>query len=486
MSPYDALVTARATGNRRSTARRRIPVVALIAIVAVGMGFLAAAYSLPIDDFWLTLASGKALLNGAPIDRALDFTWTPMRPDALNPQWGAQLIFALPGSVGGALAINSVLISVGLLTTAVRTTRAASGGAVAVALLLVVAAIAPHLLARAQSFSIALLPIALLLLGRYRGRPWLPLAYGLVMLIWANTHGAFVIGQIAAVTAVVAAIVHRRDGMVLTTTAVIAFVSPLANPAGFGLIAYAYGQPGLELIREISVEWQPAWPWIPLTWLFWFQAALFVVFRVVRRGGAPLDELLLGIGLLILGATSLRQIPWFCLATAPMLAADLSAFTGERLATLPRWLAGRSARIGLVSAAVAAVLVQPIRPVVPQAVGRVTPDAPVGMVDRLGQRLEGDAVRVLNEQVWGGYVDYALGGRVETAMDGRIEIRDRSTWASYFALMRGEPGVAEELASNGVQWALLAPDRETLIGQLTDAGWTTVDIDSQAILLSAP
>jgi hypothetical protein len=463
----------------------------LIVVVALAIGFLATAASLPIDDFWLTLASGEAILNGAPLDRAIDFTWTPMVDAALNPQWGAQLVFALPGSIGGALAINSALIAIGLLTTAYRTARVAQGAATAIALLLVVAAIGPHLLARAQSFSIALLPIALLLLARYRSRSWLPLAYGAVMLIWANTHGAFVIGQVAALSALVSALVHRNDRIVLATTGVVALVVPVLNPSGLGLLGYAYGQPGLELIRQISVEWQPAWPWIPLTWLFWVQAVLFVTFRIARRGGAPFDDLLLGTGLLLLAATSLRQIPWFCLATAPMLANDLSIFAGgrlgDRLGVLPRWLTGRSARIVLSTAAAVAVLVQPIRPVLPQGIGRVTPDAPVALVDDLGQRTaEDEVVRVLNEQVWGGYLDYALGGHVETAMDGRIEIRDRATWSRYFSLMRGEDDPPAELASNDVRWALLAPGREGLIRALNDAGWTTVGRDAQGILLSAP
>lgn len=492
MNAYDARVTARSTDGRRSTARRpRLPILTLIAVAALSIGFVATAYSLPIDDFWLTLASGAALLDGAPIDRALDFTWTPMLDGALNPQWGAQLIFAAPDSVGGALAINAALIAIGLLTTVQRTARRATGSAVAIAMLLVVAAIAPHLLARAQSFSIALMPVALLLLARYRNPAWLPVAYGLVMVVWANTHGAFVIGQIAVLAALVAAMVGRTNRVVLATTAVVALLAPLANPSGLELFGYAYGQPGLELIRQISVEWQPAWPWIPLTWLFWAQAGLFVAFRISRRGGAPLDEILLGAALLVLAATSLRQIPWFCLATAPILAEDISTFAGgrlgERLGSMPGWCTGRKARVALLSAAAVAVLIQPIRPLAPQAVARVTPDAPVALVDRLAGELDDSgSARVLNEQVWGGYLAYALGDRIETAMDGRIEIRDRSTWASYFSLMRGEGNAVGELAANDVDWALLALDRETLVRQLTDSGWTTVDRDAQGVLLSAP
>ncbi len=72
--------------------RRRAPIASLVAIVAIGMGFVMAALSLPIDDFWLTIASGRAIAAGADLTRAVDFSWTAQVPDALNPQWGAQIL----------------------------------------------------------------------------------------------------------------------------------------------------------------------------------------------------------------------------------------------------------------------------------------------------------------------------------------------------------------------------------------------------------
>jgi hypothetical protein len=483
VNPYDAGVTWR-------PAEPRLPIVGLIGLAALGIGFLAAAYSLPIDDFWLTLASGRAILDGAPFGQAVDFTWTPMVEGALNPQWAAQLILALPGFTGGALAINAALIGIGLLATTARATSRVSGFGVAAAMLLVTAAVAPHLLARAQSFSIALLPVALLLLERFRSRLWLPPAYALLMLVWANVHGAFVVGQVAAGAALVAALIERRRVGVLTATAVAALVAPVANPAGIELLAYAYAQPGLDLIRQISVEWQPAFPWIPLTWLFWVQAVVLVAFRFAQRGKAPLTDMILAAGLLVLAIASLRQIPWFCLATAPMLAADLSTLAGgrlDRLTRVPAWLSGNAGQRTLIIAALVAVAIQPLRPLLPQPIGRVTPDAPVSLAAKLETDLsDGSPHRILNEQVWGGYLVYELDGRIETAMDGRIEIRDRATWSNYFSLMRGEDDPAATLAAADVSWAVLARDRATLVDKLSSAGWRTVANSPQGVLMAAP
>jgi hypothetical protein len=136
---------------------------------------------------------------------------------------------------------------------------------------------------------------------------------------------------------------------------------------------------------------------------------------------------------------------------------------------------------------VVVAILQPLRPILPESIGRVTLNEPVEVTDRLAEALPaGTRARVLNEQVWGGYLSYRLGDRIETAMDGRLEIRDRATWARYFDLMHGEGDPAAELTSNGVGWAILSPDRAALLGDLTEAGWVTELETPDAVLLRQP
>ena len=466
---------------------------------ALGLGVLLAGLSLPIDDFWLSLASARAILDGADPGHAIPLTWVPTLPGAINPQWGAQLVFGLAGTAWGALVVNGLAIAVGLIVTAARTRARAGAAATAIAMLLMLGALAPHLLARAQSFSIALVPLALLLLERRPSPRWLPIAYGLLLAVWANLHGAFVIGQVAALALFVGELARWRMGRgqafpaVMGPTALAALVAPLLNPAGIGLLAYAYGQPGLDVVRSISVEWQPAWPWIPVAAFFWAYLALLVAGRVVRRGGVELGEGLLLLGLALFAAYSLRQIPWLLLASAPLLASDIEALfsASPRLASavgrVTGPLADHRARVALAVGLVLVVVLQPLRPALPESIGRVTLNEPVEVADRLAEVLPpGEPARVLNEQVWGGYLLYRLGDRIETAMDGRLEIRDRATWAWYFDLMHGEGDPAAELALNGVGWAVLSPERDALLAALLSAGWTIELQAADQVLLHRP
>ena len=463
---------------------------------ALGLGFVLAAFSLPIDDFWLSLASARAIAGGADPGHAISLTWIPTIPGAINPQWGAQLVLGAVGTTWGALAVNGLLIAIGLVVTAIRTRRRAGVAATAVAMLLMMGALAPHLLGRAQSFSIALLPVALLVLERRPPSRWLPLGNGILLAIWANLHGAFVVGQLAVLAAFAGELFRWRAGTrpahlgVIGLTLVIALIAPLLNPAGVGLLAYAYGQPGLDVVRSISVEWKPAWPWIPVAAIFWVYLASLVVGRVARRGGLQLGEGLLVIGLGLFAAYSIRQIPWFLLATAPLLAQDLDALfvarpgVGSAVGRVVGPLGDRRVATLLAVAVVAVVVLQPIRPALPESIGRVTSNEPVEIADRLVEVLPaGGREAILNEQVWGGYLSYRLGGRVQTAMDGRLEIRDRATWVWYFGLMHGDADPAAELATREVRWAALSPERGPLISKLLAAGWQIELEEPDGILL---
>ncbi|MBA2264357.1 MAG: hypothetical protein H0W10_06830 [Chloroflexi bacterium] len=142
----------------------------------------------------------------------------------------------------------------------------------------------------------------------------------------------------------------------------------------------------------------------------------------------------------------------------------------------------------LIGLTILAVLVQLIRPALPQAFGRLTPDEPIALVDRLAAELPADGccARVLNEQVWGGYLAYRLSDRVRTAMDGRLEIRSGETWSEYFDLLHGEGDPARQLGEAGVEWALVGADRNQLLAALDAAGWQVVERSPHGVLLRAP
>ena len=472
---------------------RRASIASLVAIVALAVGFVLTAFSLPIDDFWLSIASGRAIVAGADPGRAIDVNWLPLVPNALNSQWGAQLVLGALGSLELALVVNAILIGATLVLTAIRTSSRASAEATAVAMLLVLAALAPHLLARVQSFSLFFFALTLLLLERWARSPFLPPAFAGLAVVWANVHGGFVIGLLAVACAFIGSLADWRGrSRLLGVTLALGAIAPLVNPVGLELVGYVVNQPASDVVRAISVEWQPAWPWIPVATPFWLLLALVVIGRMVRRPGISLGEGVLLTALAALAISGIRHLPWFILASTSVIASDIEAALSrstvlrEGLGSIGSRLRRRGA-VAVAILALAAVLLQLLRPSLPQGVARLTPDEPAALVDRIDAELAGRCcVRILNEQVWGGYLAYRLGDRVETAMDGRLEIRSRDTWIQYFDLLHGEGNPAASLADEDVAWALVRPDRRELLRSLTASGWQIVEQSVTGVLLEAP
>jgi hypothetical protein len=151
---------------------------------------------------------------------------------------------------------------------------------------------------------------------------------------------------------------------------------------------------------------------------------------------------------------------------------------------VPARLSGRRLWTTLTVLGAVVLAFQVARPSLPDAVARLTPDEPAAAVDQLTERIE-PGERILNEQVWGGYLAYRLWPQLETAMDGRLEIRSRSEWAAYFDLMHGQDEPASTLDALGVEWALVGAERTVLRSALERAGWTVMH-DGYGILMKAP
>lgn len=465
-------------------------VVLVSAVALLAMSVMTLGFARPIDDFWLALASGRALLSGqADAFQALPFTFTPSVEDALNPQWGAQVVFAALGGPGPALALHALLVSVGLAVTAMRVRRRASASVTVVTLLLVLGVLSPHLDARPQSFSVLLLPVCFWLLETHGRRPWLPVAYFLVIAIWANLHGAFVVGQLAALGSAAWAVTRGRSRATvpLIVTAVAASVAPLVNPVGIRLLRYAYGLGDNPVIQRLSTEWQPSWVLTPISLIFWGFLALALGLRWRGRARVSGVELLWSGSLLVLAVLMVRAIPWAVLAAAPVLAADIDALRARHAALSDALTspgverAGRLAKVAIAALGVLIVF-QLARPAL--ADPRLYDGMPVALVDRMHAELpQGVEHRVINSQRWGGYLKWRLGERVLTFVDGRLEVPKAGTWDWYLRLTAGHAAAVQEAEARGARWALVSAAEDALVATLRERGWTVVAEDRMGTLL---
>jgi len=145
------------------------------------------------------LAVGRTILASGQIPRADIFSHTMSGQPLAPHEWLAQVLFALANQVLGLSGVT--LLTALVLAAAFRLVYAEArrrSGLPLLSLLITLlglAAASIHFLARPHIFTILFVTLWLTLLERMReGRPLSPFWLGLVMLVWANLHGAFIAG----------------------------------------------------------------------------------------------------------------------------------------------------------------------------------------------------------------------------------------------------------------------------------------------------
>ncbi len=468
------------------TERRRAWEIVALAVALVG----AAAWFMPEisgDDLWWLLAAGREIVLGASIPTVDSFSYTFAGRPWMNHEWLWALVFWLLYRVHPDLvawANFAVLLAIFGLVYGVA--RRESGSPPAAALATWAAAATAHWFLDIRPHLFTLGFVALLLLTRrYRWAPWL---WPLLMLIWVNLHGGFLLGLgILGVIALIDTfdltleakrlVLLRRPwlGLVLACAAV------LVNPWGWRIVLYplAYLE-GDSIFRGIS-EWLPPPPgWDPRTYqgrFFWLALGglLGVPLAILR---ARVVFVLWGITL-FLAATSRRFIPLFAVVAAPMVAMALGwlfARLGRRTARLRVALAGVGLALALFSWRDVRMLPRPLDR---WTLGALEPRAGLAYLRALGPPR-----RPFHDFNWGGFITFHA-PEIPLFIDGRANtLYDAEIAADYLRLDEVQEGFREVLELRQVD-AVFVESYHPLIRALrqTAPGWRLVYRDAIAAIL---
>jgi hypothetical protein len=410
----------------------------VVVLGAIGVMELA---QLPVAvDLAYHIKAGELIVGERALLRTDVFAWTTAGGPWLDQNWGAQVVVYGIWRLGGfpLVTVANALCTVaawGLVAAACRT-RTASLRLVAGSILAGYLAAAAAFSARPQMFSLLLFAAELYLLEAARTRPRVALAIPLLMPLWANLHGAFIVG-LGLLAIELAVALWRRDRptaarYVLVTAASIAGL--LVNPWGARVLGYAVSFPANPVVTGIVSEWGPATLRQPtgITIL----AAIGVLVVALVRAPAPerATEQLLRMALLAaLALWTIRAGAWFGLAL-PVALCGLGRERPPRPAGSDR---GAPLVSGLVLTALAVALAVATPPV-GRALLPFRPElgaAPVAAADWLAANPQPG--RMFNFQPWGSYLEFRLGPRVQVGFDSRIELPPTDRWSRYRAVTAG-------------------------------------------------
>lgn len=446
---------------------------ALLAIAIPAVGGLAIKMS--TVDLAYHLRLGEQILHGT-FPRVDSFTFSASGLPWVDQQWGAQALMALahrPDGWNSLLLAKSALIALtfvfvfGACRSAGASVRAAAGLTVAGYLVS-----AQNLGMRPQLFAAPLFAAVLWISAGRREHPARQWAIPLLVVIWCNVHGSFVLGPVLVGLDWLEDLRTRSpDARRTFLIGALSVAATVVNPFGWRVWAYAVEITTNPTITRFASEWKPT-TIETFTGVTLFLSVAGVVVFFSRRSGPVPWTTLLRLGLFFaLALPAIRGALWWGLAVPPALAGCMA----PRAASVGNDRRGSPMLNRIVVATVllgVAVTLPWWRSAGPPGTSPpLLTDAPDDLVAAAAvSTAPGDHVWV--DQVWGSWFEYRLPDRL-TLVDSRIELFPQRVWTDYLDAATGREGWQDILDRWQVDVAVLSTRQsaELLERIARDAGW---------------
>jgi hypothetical protein len=448
-------------------------------------------------DLGRHITIGNYIIESLTIPRTDIFSHT-MTGQTLTPhEWLAQVLLALAHRNLGlpGVVLLTALIIASTFTIVFYESQARSKSPVISLGITILAAAASslHWLARPHVFTFIFLAIWSLLLERVRRGKHVPLwAFGLLMLVWANTHGAFIAGFVtwgaylggelfeAWKTRQWSSNRLKSWGMI----GLISLAATLLNPAGIHLWGTSIGFVSNHYLVSHTQEYLPPDFHNPGTWPFLLLIAFSIWMLGSKKQPLPVAHSLLLTGWMILGLYSARNIPLFAIIAAPIMsetAADNLANSRwktieDNLLKTDQSLRGATWIIIGILGAVLLMSTPAMR-----AYNRF--DASVFPVEALNW-LEQHPQRgnVFNYFPWGGYLLYRQWPETLVFIDGQTDFYGESLTREYEQVISAAQSWKAIMNKYQIEWAII-PSTSNLTNALSENNWEILYQDETATIL---
>jgi len=459
-------------------------------------------------DLGRHLTVGQHILQTGRIPTADLFSHTMSGEDLTPHEWLSEVIFASAYRVlglDGVVLVSAVVLALTFwLTYRAAVRRSGLGLAALMLTLLAAAASSLHWLARPHLFTLLLVVVwtdGLEKLARGERIAWW--RQPLIMLVWANLHGAFVFGFVIwlAYAADWAWRVWRTQpgqerpehGRRLAVVAALSLAATLVNPVGLKLWATSVGYVGNAYLVGHTAEYLSPDFHNVSTWPFLLM--MLASPWIMAAGRRPLNarSLLLLLGWTGLGLYSVRHVAVYAVIAAPILAEALANALREnaagggwlrREAGLQAVEAGLRGRVWpaacvLVGAVLMALGVQ-LTPV-PGGNTFSTRVFPVQAVDWAVANAPGH--RVFNYFPWGGYLLFRAWPEMTVFIDGQTDFYGESLTREYESVITLADGWEQVLTRYAVDWVIMPADSPLVSALRQTPGWAVAYEDGTAVIL---
>jgi hypothetical protein len=462
-------------------------------------------------DLGRHLTLGKVILTTGKIPTADIFSQT-MPGEPLSPhEWFAEVIFRLFYDwlgLNGVVLITALILGAMFWLITYRVYQASLSTPVTILLVVIgLAGSRIHWLARPHIFTYLFLFLWLELIHSRIRFGWKLVLSTLIMLVWVNTHGAFVIADVILGIQIAGAVLDSlrqknwpdtikkvREYLALLTASLLV---SLANPSGIGLWKTIIGFLTSRYLVSHTAEYQPPVLYQAGVLPFSILALLGIGLIILTYKSISFEKILIITCFAVFGITSGRNIPIFILVVLPILAdeyalllpkwklsfdleyskGDPQAYSGNRLERF-RWLVLSAISlfiVGVISITSFSQLF--VRNVYSPK------NFPVDAVSWLQENPQ--LGNVFNDFMWGGYILYRSWPEQKVFIDGQTDFYGEALTRDYETIMDGFPHWDELMTRYNIQWVIVrdnSPLAKNL--QADPVHWQVVYQDSTAVVLS--
>ena len=445
---------------------------------------------------------GKLIVTEYYIPTVDVFSHTMSGLSLTTTEWLSEAIFAvayLAMGLNGVVLLSALLIGITFALVFQGTFQNSRSFILSFGLiLLIMLATLFHWLARPHLFSWLLFAIWLPRMDQLaRGDTRNVWQFPLLMLLWANLHGGFVLGILVCGAYLAGWLVEYLQKEAVSVNALknllIAGISSLLvtliNPSGIGLWKNVFGHVGDRELMAVHIEWLSPDFHNPNTWPFLILVALLVFLFSSSSQPVKSGRSFLVTGMLLLGFFSVRNIPFSMIACLPILGAysrSLLRFGSvqaieQRLFAMQASLRGGAWSL-LTVIVVASLLISGQSVDASHQGNGFDPSLfPVQAVDWLS--VHPQSGKMFNEFMWGGYIIFRLWPEQKVFIDGQTDFYGADLVADYLTAFNARDGWQDILEEYEVNWVILPCDAPLVEALEADTQWHILYQDGVSAIL---
>lgn len=491
-------------------------------LLVAGFGFL---LKLRLVDFWWHLKAGEIIVTTRSLPRTDLFSFTCAGKLFVLQNWLVEILYYATYRAGGLQLIvflNALLLVLALLPIYALCREATTSLRLSVlATLLAAVSLLYFGSVRTQVFSFVLFGVYYWVLSGYRQRrrDWL-FTLPMLMALWINLHGAFVLGLGLIGIFLVAEAARRffhgpiqdvlsvRELGRLALVLVVSAIATLANPETYKIYAYVRTVAGTAYSRSQILEWQiPRVDDVEGILLFYGPFFITLAVLVFSRRKPDITEFVLFLAFAVFALMAIRNAVWFVLISAPILArylprVDWMGFLEplrrfRAVGSLADWVVSRKSaeapiryRLNRQIAVLMLTIIVLVSPWIYPHLGNPIfgstlweKTTPVSAMDYIQQQgLQGN---FFHPQFYGDYLIWRLWPQQRSFIDGRVHLFDDAVIQNYRLVFR-DSHWAEHLSQYDIKYLLLSKSEEDnrmmMDAARASAGWRILYEDAEAVL----